>query len=238
MACTLRSSLLGPTWASHHGATWTLASAMQTLLVHRATRVVMLCGPPACAALLVAPSLALQLGEVSFLVLDEADRMVDPGRFQELRSILALLPPRPKAGDSAASGPLQAAHPKRGRESKGERHGAGTHSKTSPAQGPVPRKRQVLVFSATLAVAQALHGRLCKTAPGAPPGAGAGAVAVGRRPEMGPGREGAHAGASGALDFPSTDSLVALTGLSPSAALVDFTPERIVASKVAEAAVE
>lgn len=160
----------------------------------------------------------VQLDAVSFLVLDEADRMVDPGRFQELRSILALLPQSPTTGGVAARGGLQA--PSTG-EDKAEEHGS-----ASPSTGPITRgqgrkRRQVLVFSATLAVPHALHGRLRNAA-----------LVRGRESTSG------GPGARPTLESPSAEALVALTGLSPSAAIVDLTPKRIVASKVAEAAVE
>lgn len=110
-----------------------------------------------------------------FLVLDEADRMVEKGHFEELNSILDTLP-LPAAG-AAPSSDRKAKHSKKSANPELVAQGAEQDVRDVEMAGadagrPVV-KRQTFVFSATLTVPEALRRRLRK--PGAPrmkPGSG------------------------------------------------------------------
>ncbi|GJP84383.1 hypothetical protein CLOP_g14441 [Closterium sp. NIES-67] len=258
----------------------------------------------------------VKLDYLSFLVLDEADRMADPGRFKELSSILGMLPPtaaslaaaKAKEAALAARDAARAAkkaaraaklakerdaargkggkgkegrekverkgkggeeeegeekEEKEGEEEKGEERGGeegeeggdkedgeeeevGEGEEVFPSQPPTlaKKKRQVLVFSATLVLPDDTRGQLQgkKRAPGA---AGAAGRHAGKR-----GREAAEGEGGGEEDEGDKErekglerdrvvaSLMELTGMRPSPAIVDLTTADVVASGVQEAALE
>ncbi|GJP38159.1 hypothetical protein CLOM_g22596 [Closterium sp. NIES-68] len=258
----------------------------------------------------------VKLDYLSFLVLDEADRMADPGRFKELSSILGMLPPtaaslaaakakeaalaardaaraakkaaravklakerdaargkggkgkegREKVGRKGKGGEEEEGEEKEekeGEEEKGEERGGeegeeggdkedgeeeevGEGEEVFPSQPPTlaKKKRQVLVFSATLVLPDDTRGQLQgkKRAPGA---AGAAGRHAGKR-----GREAAEGEGGGEEDEGDKErekglerdrvvaSLMELTGMRPSPAIVDLTTADVVASGVQEAALE
>ncbi|CAI5532533.1 unnamed protein product [Closterium sp. Naga37s-1] len=262
----------------------------------------------------------VQLEYLSFLVLDEADRMADPGRFKELSSILGMLPPTAAslaaakakeaalaARDAARAAKKAARAAKiaeerdaaRGKKGKGkagmekaekegkgeeeeeekeekeeeinaERGGEeGEEGREDGEEGEVgeegeageegggeevftlqpptlaKKKRQVLVFSATLVLPEDTRGQLQgkKRTPGGP---GAADRRTGRKRE----REGAQGGEGGEEDEGEKErekglerdrvvaALMELTGMRPSPAIVDLTTTDVVASGVQEAALE
>eukprot|EP00850_Spirogloea_muscicola_P016266 SM000131S26696 [mRNA] locus=s131:47238:51770:- [translate_table: standard] len=128
----------------------------------------------------------MDLQQLSFLVLDEADRMVEKGHFQELDFILQMLPPvagskLPDANGSAAPS--------------------------------VARRRQVLLFSATLALPGGFKKKL----------------------------ESTHAQTSKRVQKSAAKNIASLiqkAGISRKATIVDLTTTQIVAGKLEEAVIE
>eukprot|EP00850_Spirogloea_muscicola_P021191 SM000240S08608 [mRNA] locus=s240:45111:49660:+ [translate_table: standard] len=128
----------------------------------------------------------MNLQQLSFLVLDEADRMVEKGHFQELDFILQMLPP-------VASSKLPDAN--------------------GSAAPSVARRRQVLLFSATLALPAGFKKKL----------------------------ESTHGQTSKRVQKSAAKSIASLiqkAGMSRKATIVDLTTTQIVAGKLEEAVTE
>ncbi|KAJ3680003.1 hypothetical protein LUZ60_016281 [Juncus effusus] len=117
----------------------------------------------------------VELHSLSFFILDEADRMIEAGHFQELQSIIDLI--------------------------------------TSDSDSNLPRKkRQTLVFSATISLSENFRKKLKKG--------------------------GGNSASKSAQGMSSIESLSERAGVRPDAAVVDLTSEAIMAAKLEESFIE
>ncbi|CAM6046951.1 unnamed protein product [Sphagnum compactum] len=173
----------------------------------------------------------LELSLLSFFVLDEADRMVEKGHFQELQSIIDMLPstnhklhshslvqastapngklPRHKSESDDREAPT---HREEGVEEMpvdGVHFGSDIHE---PQNETLKKKRQTLVFSATLALPPGFKKKLKRGF--------LGDNAVSKKNEY------------------SVASLSERAGVSHQAAIIDLTTRTVVAKKLEESVIE
>jgi ATP-dependent RNA helicase DDX24/MAK5 len=175
--------------------------------------------------------LCVQLSLLSFFVLDEADRMVEKGHFQELQSIIDMLPSTNRKLHSHSL--VQASTAPNGKlprhESESDDREAPTHREEGVEEMPVDgvqfgsdihepqnetlkKKRQTLVFSATLALPPGFKKKL-------------------KRGFLG------DNGVSKKNEY-SVASLSERAGVSHQAAIIDLTTRTVVAKKLEESVIE
>jgi hypothetical protein len=175
--------------------------------------------------------LCVQLSLLSFFVLDEADRMVEKGHFQELQSIIDMLPSTNRKLHSHSL--VQASTAPNGKlprhESESDDREAPTHREEGVEEMPVDgvqfgsdihepqnetlkKKRQTLVFSATLALPPGFKKKL-------------------KRGFLG------DNGVSKKNEY-SVASLSERAGVSHQAAIIDLTTQTVVAKKLEESVIE
>ncbi|CAK9222350.1 unnamed protein product [Sphagnum troendelagicum] len=173
----------------------------------------------------------LELSLLSFFVLDEADRMVEKGHFQELQSIIDMLPSTNRKLHSHSL--VQASTAPNGKlprhESESDDREAPTHREEGVEEMPVDgvqfgsdihepqnetlkKKRQTLVFSATLALPPGFKKKL-------------------KRGFLG------DNGVSKKNEY-SVASLSERAGVSHQAAIIDLTTRTVVAKKLEESVIE
>ncbi|CAM6024096.1 unnamed protein product [Sphagnum balticum] len=173
----------------------------------------------------------LELSLLSFFVLDEADRMVEKGHFQELQSIIDMLPSTNHKLHSHSL--VQASTAPNGKlprhESESDDREAPTHREEGVEEMPVDgvqfgsdihepqneilkKKRQTLVFSATLALPPGFKKKL-------------------KRGFLG------DNGVSKKNEY-SVASLSERAGVSHQAAIIDLTTRTVVAKKLEESVIE
>jgi len=173
----------------------------------------------------------LELSLLSFFVLDEADRMVEKGHFQELQSIIDMLPSTNRKLHSHSL--VQASTAPNGKlprhESESDDREAPTHREAGVEEMPVDgvqfgsdihepqnetlkKKRQTLVFSATLALPPGFKKKL-------------------KRGFLG------DNGVSKKNEY-SVASLSERAGVSHQAAIIDLTTRTVVAKKLEESVIE
>jgi ATP-dependent RNA helicase DDX24/MAK5 len=173
----------------------------------------------------------LELSLLSFFVLDEADRMVEKGHFQELQSIIDMLPSTKRKLHSHSL--VQASTVPNGKlprhESESDEREAPTHREEGVEEMPVDgvqsgsdihepqnetlkKKRQTLVFSATLALPPGFKKKL-------------------KRGFLG------DKGVSKKNEY-SVASLSERAGVSHQAAVIDLTTQTVVAKKLEESVIE
>jgi ATP-dependent RNA helicase DDX24/MAK5 len=173
----------------------------------------------------------VQLSLLSFFVLDEADRMVEKGHFQELQSIIDMLPSTNRKLHSHSL--VQASTAPNGKlprhQSESDDREAPTHREEGVEEMPVDgvqfgsdihepqnetlkKKRQTLVFSATLALPPGFKKKL-------------------KRGFLG------DNGVSKKNEY-SVASLSERAGVSHQAAIIDLTTQTVVAKKLEESVIE
>lgn len=140
-----------------------------------------------------------QLNQLSFFVLDEADRMVEKGHFKELQSIIDMIPSRENlAGNFPAKNEI------------------------SPEDSKISqKKRQILVFSATLSLPPGFRRKLKK-----------GGKWGGKEGETG----GKKGGTSEGLG--SVGDLIQRLKIREDCAIFDLTKKSLVAEKVEESVIQ